>query len=338
MDNENFANGLELLGDSAGAELIKTKIWTSYLHPASLELSLMDLFARFKFGNFCHTLHKLRGSILYDGYLKPFAILTDNNLLTDGIIPKLLVHGYDWDLNNGTYDIEAVEYTEETEIPSEESSAGESAGSSPPAFWVDILPAGGSWNYNETDMKAFTVTTNMTHWYLSPTSYYDEFDLVVWNTAQDEEAIEGLYLSGYEIRITPQGNNSSVRNYNAYIYVTNQSNEIMKSLTVTQGFNGSTNPPTVNGVVGDGSFTLYLFNNNPSTQTNDTYIWVTWQPSGATTTDFTVYIEITRGATVVANAMYPHNDNGVQRTMKIPINEAAVEGATYTVTFTSGAL
>jgi hypothetical protein len=108
LSNTNFGNGLM----SVDGVTKTTETWTTaqYTTPESL----MDIYARVKFGNYCRTIHKLKSTILFDGYLKPFSILTDDNLMINSDHNlKMLVLGYTWDLFEGTYDIDTVEYTEE---------------------------------------------------------------------------------------------------------------------------------------------------------------------------------------------------------------------------------
>jgi hypothetical protein len=110
FDNSNFSNGL-----LTNMGLTKTNLWISdqFVTPTPL----MDILARTKFGANCKTMNRLKGKILCGEYLKPFSILTDDNLKVSGDVLKLILKGYTWDLNEGTYEIEAVEYGgEETDI------------------------------------------------------------------------------------------------------------------------------------------------------------------------------------------------------------------------------
>jgi hypothetical protein len=109
LANRNFSNGL--LTGTLGAN--KTALWTSEQN--TTQQVLMDIFAKSKYRRYYHTVHKLKSTIRFDGHLKPFAVLTDDQLWTDssGEFKKLVLQSYSWDLNNGTYNIEAVEYTNE---------------------------------------------------------------------------------------------------------------------------------------------------------------------------------------------------------------------------------
>lgn len=105
LDNTNYCNGYRV--GTLGVN--KTKLWTSDL--SSVPQSLVDIFAKDRFRKYYHTIHTLKGTILYDGHMKPFSILTDDNLQDDSSQDiRLLLTSYIWDLNNGTYDIEAEEY------------------------------------------------------------------------------------------------------------------------------------------------------------------------------------------------------------------------------------
>lgn len=111
LDNVNFANGPMVMDDSSGL-LEKTSMWVSTLNPTPVQL--MDVFAKNKFQNYARTIHHLQGRILYDGYLKPFTILTDDNLTNEsGTNLTFILQAYTWDLNNATYEIDAQEYTDE---------------------------------------------------------------------------------------------------------------------------------------------------------------------------------------------------------------------------------
>jgi hypothetical protein len=117
LDNINFANGPKLQDEST-SDFNSTKKWTSLLN--STPVPLMDIFAKSRFQNYARTIHRLKSKILFDGYLKPFAVLTDDNLKVQdaeasdvGQNIQLIVQNYTWDLNEGTYDIDAQEYTDE---------------------------------------------------------------------------------------------------------------------------------------------------------------------------------------------------------------------------------
>jgi len=120
LPNVNFANGLMYgLGGIGNDAIGKTKLWTSEKSPVADEL--MDIYAANKFRNYARTIHKLKGRIMYDGYIKPLAVITDDNRSAT----EFILQGYTWDLNNGVYDIVAEEYTsEEIIIDTEGDSSG----------------------------------------------------------------------------------------------------------------------------------------------------------------------------------------------------------------------
>lgn len=107
LDNLNYSNGL--LG--ADQETL-TNLWTS--ENSAVACPLYEVFAKSKFRKYGRTIHRLKGSILIDKPLKPFCLIQDDTILdeSDEVITFLL-NGFTWDLNKGTYDIEAEEYTEE---------------------------------------------------------------------------------------------------------------------------------------------------------------------------------------------------------------------------------
>lgn len=111
LNNINYSNGLEL------SDGIRTNLWTS--EDSAVAIPLYEIFAKCKFRKYGRTIHRLKATILADLVLKPFTILTDNNItdINDSIITFLL-NGYTWNLDKGTYDIEAEEYTEEEVIVS----------------------------------------------------------------------------------------------------------------------------------------------------------------------------------------------------------------------------
>jgi hypothetical protein len=106
LNNINYSNGL--LG--ADKETL-TNLWTS--ENSVMERPLYEIFAMCKFRKYGRTIHRLKGTILTDIVLKPFCIITDNNLQRGGQNMKFLLNHFTWDLNRGTYDIEAEEYSEE---------------------------------------------------------------------------------------------------------------------------------------------------------------------------------------------------------------------------------
>jgi len=109
LDNVNFSNGF-IWKD--GDDDTKTTAWVSEDSPVAIPL--MDIYAKNVFRNYSKTIHTLTAIIRHDGYMKPFSILTDDNLLDDSAEEiKLILQKYTWDLFNGTYEIEAQEYTDE---------------------------------------------------------------------------------------------------------------------------------------------------------------------------------------------------------------------------------
>jgi len=111
LANKNFSNGL-MTGTYPA--LTKTALWTSQWNAADPK-PLMNILAADRFRKYYHTVHKLKAKIMYDGHLKPLAVLTDDQLNTDSAadIVKFIVNSYIWDLNNGTYEVEIIEYTDE---------------------------------------------------------------------------------------------------------------------------------------------------------------------------------------------------------------------------------
>jgi len=123
LDNVNFSNGF-MIGDNGET---KTNVWISEDSPSSIPL--MDIYAKNKFRNYSRTIHKLKANISHDGYMKPFSILTDDNIVDDSSANiNFILQNYTWDLYAGIYTIEAEEYTDEevllditnSPIPSEE--------------------------------------------------------------------------------------------------------------------------------------------------------------------------------------------------------------------------
>jgi hypothetical protein len=117
LDNVNFANGPMMISESFD-ELVKTTSWISTLNATPVPLT--DVFAKTRFQNYARTIHRLKSTILYDGYLKPFAVLSDNNLTVKdagaadyGQNITFILQSYKWDLDKGTYEIDAQEYTDE---------------------------------------------------------------------------------------------------------------------------------------------------------------------------------------------------------------------------------
>jgi len=117
LENTNFVNG-PMLDTESYPDPVKSKSWVSLLNASPVPL--MDVFAKNRFQNYARTIHRLKSKILYDGLLKPFAVLTDDNLKVmdagagdygDNI--TFILQNFTWDLFEGIYDIDAQEYTDE---------------------------------------------------------------------------------------------------------------------------------------------------------------------------------------------------------------------------------
>jgi hypothetical protein len=124
LDNFNYSNGL--LGSD---QETLTNLWTS--ENSAVACPLYEVFAKCKFRKYGKTIHRLKGTILIDEVLKPFAMIKDDNITDEsGDIITFLLNGFTWDLNAGMYNIEAEEYTEEEVIVSGVTydSAGEEEG------------------------------------------------------------------------------------------------------------------------------------------------------------------------------------------------------------------
>lgn len=107
LPNINYANGLL---EANGTTL--TRLWTSA--KSTDPIPLYEVYGKCKFRKYGRTIHRLKGKILCDKVLKIFSILTDDNILGESSSDiKFILNGYTWDLNEGTYDIEAEEYTDE---------------------------------------------------------------------------------------------------------------------------------------------------------------------------------------------------------------------------------
>lgn len=108
--NMNYGNAL-LCSDG----FTRTNTWTS--ENSVGPIPLYEILAKSKFRKYGRTIHKLKGTILHDGPMKPFSLLTDNNITNEAqSVINFLLNGYTWNLVTGQYDIEAEEYTEESVI------------------------------------------------------------------------------------------------------------------------------------------------------------------------------------------------------------------------------
>lgn len=111
--NLNYRNGL-LYEDPLSSALVRTSEWYS-----KAEVSnhlLVDKYIESKFKKLNKTTKSINTRIKYNGYIKPFAIFTDNNIEYDSsnLVP-FLITGYKLDLERMEYDIEMEEYPD-TEI------------------------------------------------------------------------------------------------------------------------------------------------------------------------------------------------------------------------------
>jgi hypothetical protein len=182
FDNVNFTNGLAYNVGSAELELQKTKLWISReIVESENPASLMDIYAMVKFRDNYRTMHKLQGSIMYDGYIKPFSILTDDNLKNENQENRqFLLPSYIWDLNNGVYDINTIEYTDE------EVSLDEILGTlkTPPTITTCNQPVAGGHLYiewSEVDGADGYILQRKPQWYGSP-SGGDPYWAQYWET------------------------------------------------------------------------------------------------------------------------------------------------------------
>jgi hypothetical protein len=199
LTNKNFANGF-LVGD-VWNDLHKSELWTS--EQSTTPQPLMDILARDRFRRYSRTIHKLVGTIMHDGYMKPFSVLTDDNLMFDSEYPiKLLLEKYTWDLNAGTYDIEATEYTEE-EILVDESNELPAI---PTGLWVNQPDAGEHMVVNWTAVATATgYTLQRMPWSYNPGYNNNSFTTIytgannTFNDDMQEEPAYGLLANNYTV-------------------------------------------------------------------------------------------------------------------------------------------
>lgn len=117
LDDIQYVNGFMLTDGT------KTTTWDTTGTSTGGYESLVDLFIKDKFRKYSKTNRKLTANILCDNHIKPFAILSDDNLYEDSAddIINFIVTRYSWDLVNGIYhNLEAEEYPD-TEILIDES-------------------------------------------------------------------------------------------------------------------------------------------------------------------------------------------------------------------------
>ena len=112
LDDHSYVNGLLCyLGTK------KTSAWDSEGDSAYTE-TLIDILIKNQFRKYSETVHRLKARIMYEGYLKPLAVISDDNLAleeSDGTIVDFIVMKHNWDLVNDIYAIVAEEYPD-TEI------------------------------------------------------------------------------------------------------------------------------------------------------------------------------------------------------------------------------
>jgi len=114
LDNLNYKNGLFLADDT------HTELWNDGVDSADIPLT--DILIKSKYNRHCQTTKKLPATIRCDKYLKPFTLITDDNINDGESAPTntlfLLTH-YQWDLINAEYKITADEFPDEDIILSE---------------------------------------------------------------------------------------------------------------------------------------------------------------------------------------------------------------------------
>lgn len=106
IDDLNYINGLSL------SDGTRTTAWDS--EGDSVYESLVDVYIKHKFKKYSKTIRNITATILCDKFLKPFTILTDDNITEESSTASInfLITGYNWDLVNGTYSIAAEEYSD----------------------------------------------------------------------------------------------------------------------------------------------------------------------------------------------------------------------------------
>jgi hypothetical protein len=112
LNNYNYNNGL--MYNATGS---KTSGWDEG-GDSVYDEELVDLYIKNKLRKYNRTVHKLKAKILTDIVLKPFCIITDDNLALEessGSIIDFVLTSDTWDLVNGMHDIEAEEFPD-TEI------------------------------------------------------------------------------------------------------------------------------------------------------------------------------------------------------------------------------
>lgn len=192
LDNINFVNG-PLVIEGSTSELGKTRRWTSLLNTTAVPL--MDVFAKNRFQNYARTIHRLKGKIIYDGYLKPFAVLTDDDLtILDptaadyGQNIQFILQKYTWDLFNGVYTIDAQEYTNEDLGFNYSQDSGQGSGADSDGTY-GVLSAPNIISVNQASPGqgfdvSWTPVTGATSYTLQRQPYYDVYGLWIdsWKT------------------------------------------------------------------------------------------------------------------------------------------------------------
>lgn len=117
LPNWNFASGFFRQWGSLFANMEKSEEWYSENYDVSSPSRLIDNFLYNRYRRSAGSRSILNALISIDEYLKPFSIITDNNIQeqgeeSSGGITKFIIMKYVWDLVNGTYDIEAEEYSD----------------------------------------------------------------------------------------------------------------------------------------------------------------------------------------------------------------------------------
>lgn len=109
IENLNYKNGLYY---KSGSSYYRTSKWSD--DNGATYASLVDFLikSRYKFLN-KNTLN-LNASIYYQGYLKPLAIVTDDNVQVDGQNLPMIINNYKLNLTNNQYKIDCTEYSEDS--------------------------------------------------------------------------------------------------------------------------------------------------------------------------------------------------------------------------------
>jgi uncharacterized protein (TIGR02145 family) len=192
-----------------------------------------------------------------------------------------------------------------------------------------------NWDYDETDSKSVQITTNYGRWYLQGSSSYSDFTLQVYDEDDFYLVTNGIYLSGYHIRLTPKGQNNTQSIKNAWVYITDSpSGSVLGGFTGVQAYHFENDPPVVT-IESDETMSLTGLDSVLEFASSD--LWIQFTPDNISPDPpQTIYVTVTKlGPVVIGSDTITNCYNNAMRSRWITLSEPATSGENILVTLST---